>query len=391
MYSSKKEDYKRLHIYPAILILLPLLIYACSDGVTPLDLPDAEITTEQQIQINVTNVTGEPLTGYNLSIDGPTTLDRKDVGESSFIFKDLAEGNYSISIEKDGYVPAESVAEVELLGGEAISHYDEINIVLQERSQPVMLNNRDGGVIRTAPSGEQDIFGEMIELSFSAGALPDELADESGWVQISADRILPSGIDEEFEGTVQSYLRFDPLITDLNEPVTIEIPVKKSSYDGPELTYTLQPGNIPLEVVDSPGTNAETRAKSGRGQQMRANAPGLQNRAVVVNVKVRQSVNWTDFEVLEEGGCGESFSVNHTVTSGDAGPLAMEHSNLAAKLSGQEYTLEKNFNGIPDKEITVEARNRVRTFTVEDEVSELNVNPIQFRKTLTDCHNSGGN
>ncbi|CAN5248293.1 hypothetical protein BH23BAC3_BH23BAC3_34970 [soil metagenome] len=312
MYPSKKENFKRIKIYPVvlILILLPIMFYACSDGVTPLDLPEPEITTEQQIQVNVTNVTGEPLTGYTLSIDGPTTLDRTNVGESSFIFKDLADGNYNISVEKDGYVPAESVADVELPGGEAVSHYDEINIVLQERSQPVKVNYRDGGMIRTAPSGERDIFGEMIELSFSPDALPDELADESGWVQVSADRLLPSGIDEAYEGTVQSYLRFDPVITDLNEPVTIEIPIRKSAYNDIELTYTLQPGDIPLEVVDSPGTNAETRAKSGRGQQMRANAPGLQNSVVVVNVQVRQSVSWTDFVVLEEGGCGESVSVD---------------------------------------------------------------------------------
>lgn len=89
--------------------------------------------------------------------------------------------------------------------------------------------------------------------------------------------------------------------------------------------------------------------------------------------------------------------LTYTVESGDAGANAQEYSNLASKLSGQEYTLQKNFNGIPDKEITVEVRNRVMTFTVRElpsqnviEVSELNVNPIQFRKTLTECHNSGG-
>jgi hypothetical protein len=221
MYPSKKEKNKRVFFWPVILAALILLYYSCSGGMDPHGHPEPVLETEQQLQINVMNVYREAVTGYDLTITGPTSLMRPDVGQSTFVFEDLVSGVYTVSVSKQGYLTAETEVEVELPGGEAVSHYDQVSLILQARTPPVSIDYREGGVIHTAPSAEDGIFGEMISISFAPGALPDGLDDGSGRVLISANRIVPSGIDETYEGTVQSYIRFDPEIAQFNAPVKI--------------------------------------------------------------------------------------------------------------------------------------------------------------------------
>jgi hypothetical protein len=398
MYPLIHGNKKVAAITLSLLATFIIFLHACGGGVDPHSEPEPSVETEQELQIHVTSVDGEELSGFDLTIDGPTTFNQMNIGQSTFIIDELSTGEYHIQVSKDGYLSSGTMVEIIIPEEESISHYDEVALVLQERTPPVSISVNEGGMVQTAPSYESEIEGEMIVFSFDPDAIPGEMADESGQVQFSADRLLPFEIDENYEGTVQSYIQFDPELVDLNQPVTIDIPVKSPSgaYNG-ELTYTLQPGNIPLEVVEAEQSMLLASGNSGYSQQMRANAPGLQNSAVVVNIQVRQSVSWTDFEHVVSGGCGEDVTVNHMVQSGDAGPLAQENSNLASRLSGQTYTLEKEFNGIPNRILSVEVRNRVTHFTVRElpsgnviEESEVNVKPIQFRKVLSECHDSGG-
>jgi len=398
MRSSLKEKFHPYNAFPLFLMLLIFVFVSCSDSWKSYDLPGQEIENEQILNVHVVDINGNPLTGYSLDIDGPVAHHEPGVRKSPFGLENLQDGTYKITVQKEGYIDAEAEVIVDLPGQEGISHYDEISLVLQQRDGGQAIDYREGGTIRTAPSTEQEIFGELITLSFTPNALPAGLADESGQAHVSANRVIPSDIDDTYDGTVQSYIIFDPVVGELNESVTIEIPMKIPSEFSSQLSYTLQPGNIPLEEVGSSlaGSN-EYQKKGARGRQMRANAPGMQNRAVVVNLQVRQSVSWTDFEVESQGGCEEDVTVSYTLQSGDAGELAQEHSNLASKLSGQVYTLDKTFKAIPFKKITVEVRNRIQEFTVRElpsqdviEESYVHVKPIQFRTILTDCHNSGG-
>ncbi|REL33815.1 carboxypeptidase regulatory-like domain-containing protein [Rhodohalobacter sp. SW132] len=397
MSSSFKEKYRKYYNSPIFLILLISVFSSCSDW-NSYDLPGQEIENEQQLLINVVDVNENSITGYTLDIEGPVSHHQSGVTKSTFALDNLQDGTYKITVKKEGYLDAETDITVDLPGKDVTSHYDEVSLVLQQRADTQVIDYREGGIIRTAPSVENEIFGEPITLSFSPYALPSSLADETGHVQISANRIIPTDIDETYEGTVQSYIIFDNGIGELNESVSIEIPMQIASEYAGELTYTLQPGNIPLEIVESSvsGSN-EMQNKGSRGRQMRAKAPGLQNYAVVANLQVRQSVSWTDFKVVEQGGCEEDVTVSYTLESGDAKTLAQQHSNLASKLSGQTYTLDKTFKGVPFKKVTIEVRNKIREFTVRElpskteiEHSEVQEKPIQFRTILKDCHNSGG-
>jgi hypothetical protein len=171
-----------------------------------------------------------------------------------------------------------------------------------------------------------------------------------------------------------------------------------SLLESGELVYTLQPGDIPLKAVEPPaGAGGAGLANEENILLLSGEVSVLQNSSVTSNHQVRQSVSWTEFEVVAQGGCEEDVFVSHTVEAGEAGPLAQEHSNQARKRSSQTYTKEREFSARPFREITVEARNRVVTFTVRErpsgnvaEESSVNANPIQFRQILTECHDSGG-
>ena len=395
-FNIEKKGY--FSAFTALFCTIFFFLYACGDGVSPHVSDNLTPETEQQLQIVAVTPGGDSVSGFDLSISGPVSLQQSGIMSEPFLLNNLKPGNYTVTASMPGYLSSEAEVHVELPEGD-ISHYDRVTLIMQERSSVSMVNWSSGGEVSSAPAAAGNWNAAPLTLSLPPGALPESAADASGLVQITADRILPRDIDEQYEGTVQSYIHFDPEITDLNTPVTIDIPVKDLSDLIPGLTYTLEPGNIPLEPVgeELAAEKQSGMEMQGRGMQMSANVPGLQRRAVVAKMNVRKSVSWTDFEEVASGACGEGLSVFHEVESGDAGEMALALSNLAAMLSGQTYTLEKDFNGIPDRELSIEVRNRVKTFTVRElpsqsilETSEVNVKPIQFRLHLNECHNSGG-
>jgi hypothetical protein len=379
-----------------------LLIVSCRetlDNVT-YSSPELEIDTERQLTINVIEPDGSPLTGYDLLIEGPTTVSESAVGQSEYVFDDLASGTYTISITREQYISESVSVDIQLPEEADESYYDEITVALNERTPPVTFNNSEESVIETAPSAREQISGEPATFIFPANTFPEELEDEDGNVSISVTRASPADINNAFdEGTVKDLLEFEPGDIDLNEESTVEFPVAipEELFDDQteDLGFTLQPGNIPVELIEVETVSSlQANFNTFRKLRLRTKLNRLQRYHLVPNRRVTKSTGFTEYRQVGRSACGEPVTVTIETETGVPGPAA--RALLKGPFVNRTVTQTRTFDGIPGARTTVEVQNRTITYTVTGPgnrvIEEITVLTPKFsiRVTLNNCHDSGG-
>lgn len=394
------------------LVTFTFLAISCSDSVDVItyDPPVSEIEEQIELLIGITDAAGNELTGYDIAIIGPVSASASNVGESSYRFTNFRDGQYQITVTKNGFDQGQIVYEAELPGAAGVSYYDDVSISLQELAPPVPVSNSEGGSVSAGGSAVGDDGEEpTATVTFSPGTFPTALEDENGNVQVSVTRVVSNQEDNTDDGSSGEYFVFQPDNTDLNVDAEIELPIaipeqesENVSGGAEALQFFLQPGDIPLNPVNNDnevqqsGKEFLERAFFGR-RFFRSFISRFRRYRIVPNRRVTSSTATTDFSIVTSSACGASLSFNHTISSGQAGPLARAYSSTARKFSNRSYRALREIDGVAGTRITVEEQHRIITFTVSStstgnilEVSEIEAGPVFIRITRTNCHNSGG-
>jgi|GEM_PF-1302554 len=408
---KRKRDGIRGTIY-IFLCTFIFLVSSCSDSVDLItyDPPVSEIEEQVELLIEITDAEGNELTGYNIAISGPVNASASNVGESSYRFTNFRDGEYQITVSKDGFDQEQIVYEAELPGAAGQSYYDEISISIQELAPPVPVSNSDGGTITAGGTAVGDDTTEPVAtISFSPGTFPGGLEDEDGNVQVSVTRVVSNQDNNIYDGSSSESIVFLPDNTDLNVEAEIELPIAVPNQEsanvsgGAEaLQFVLQPGNIPL----TPVANSNELEQSGKvfsesmflgRRAFRSSISRFQRYRIVPNRRVTRSRTSSDFSRVAGSACGEPLILNRTIASGEAGPLATAYSAITRKFSNRNYRLSREIAGVAGTRITVEEQHRIITFTVTNtatgtvlEESSVKAGPFFLRISRSNCHDSGG-
>lgn len=402
-------------IFTSIVALL-FISYACSDTVDVItyDSPEFTIQGERELIVSVNSSDGQALTGYDIIIDGPTSASQSGVSQSTFLFTDLATGEYTITASRDGYVSSSINLEINLPSDDTESYFNEAELFMRERAPSVVVNNNGESVIETAPSDAEGQEGQTVSMMIPAGAFPQDAVDGEGNINISVTRSVPSQIDNEYnEGSTQDIFDFEPAGLELNEDIEIDIPVAmseqmaaslgiSSSDSGSDngINFVLQPGNIPVELVEensksasvTSGSSLETRNFSRRfSAKVKINK--FQQYRLVSNIRITSSVGLSNPQVIARSGCGLDVTVNHSFQTGTLSPTI---SRFVKKKPNRSITRSASYQGAPGVILTVSAQHETVTYTARRangsviESSTINRPPVTFTVTSRNCHNSGG-
>lgn len=406
----------------AFLVSLIFISYACSDTVDVLtfDTPEVVVEGERQLLVVVNTSGGQSLTGYDITIEGPTTASESGVAQSTYRFTDLNTGEYTITASREGYVSSSIDVEVVLPQDDAESYYNEAELFLRERAPSVVVNNNEDSVIQTAPADGEGVEGETVSMSIPAGAFPVDAVDENGDISISLTRSVPSQVDSGTEGTTSDFFDFSPGDIDLNEEIELEIPVSipgdlvaslgiasGSSFSANAengISYVLQPGNIPVELVEDNGSNSTISSDSGLGQSIETQSffkryrakvriKKLQKYRLVSNVNISTNKQMSSPTVIARSECAADVTGIYRFETGTLSPFFRKFVKVKASRS---IAQSASFEGIPGARLTVRGQHETVRYTARDangsiiETSTLNLPPVKISVSLGNCHNSGG-
>ena len=378
-----------------------LLFAACNETVSNITFtaPEPPVESERILAVNVTDASGTDLTGYDINITGPTQISATGVAQPQFVFSNLANGIYSITIERDQYV-TDSVSEIVVLpADEANSYYNEVTVVLYERSEPVSVNNATGGTVSTAVAKREGISGQTASITFPGNAFPSGLEDENGNVNFSMTRAASGRLNNSFpEGTVIDFFDFQPSDFDLNEEAEIEfplnIPAELAGAAG-NIQFVLQPGNIPVELIEEAG-KFKTAEGSFRSFRARSRISRFQRYHIVPNRLLVRSVSFSEFRNAGRSRCSEPVTISIDTETGIPGPAARALLNGPFPYTSQTFTTSRSFDAVEGLRTNVEVRNRTTNYRVQTPggqvIEESSVkNPVlTVRVTFNGCHDSGG-
>lgn len=411
------------------LLFIFMFTFACRSSTDPDPEPEPEeIIGEQELAIEVASSDREPLTGYNIDIDGPTSASSDNVSESTFVLTDLASGEYSVTVEKDGFITGQIAFTLDVPEDISDSFFATRSIFIREKTPPVTINNNEDTSVATAPSEDPDGEGATI-FDIPAGSFPDEVLDEDGNVSMSVTRMRTNQITQTDDEIVLDEFAFDPSGFELNNPISMSffVAIDTDFFEG--ASYALQPGNIPLTVVDDPA--AIQSASKIYGHQNHQNVGSLfltaPRSATVVSplttlVMIKSqidaggggasgfSMDFTDetsFNVVQSltSECGAPNTLSFTE---DIGPAAdqTEERNLFSRFTTDipEFVANKSYSKTEtarqDRRIqqTAEIKSRTLTVTtfrgqtqVNSSTLTFNMDEVKFGAELLPCHDSGGN
>jgi len=419
--NSMLKIINRNKLIVASLLSFIFISYACSDTVDVLtfDTPELVIEAERQLLVTVNTSGGQSLTGYDITIEGPTSASESGVGESTYLFTNLSTGDYTITASRDGYVTASVDVEIVLPQNETESYYNEAELFLRERAPFVVANNNEDNVIQTGPSDAEGVEGETVSMSIPAGAFPQDAVDEDGNISISLTRSVPSQVDTEFEGAASDIFDFAPDGLDLNEEIELEIPIAipaqlvaslgiasgpYNANSGHGISYVLQPGNIPVELVEDNGSNSAISGDSGYSQSIETRVPvrrfrakvmikKLQKYKLVSNVRITQHRELSSPRVIARSECAADITGFYDFETGNLSPLLRKFIKVKAS---RTIARPFSFEGVPGSRLTVRGQHETVRYTARDasgaviETSTLNKPPITVSVSLGNCHNSGG-
>jgi len=378
-----------------------LLFAACKETVTNItyDTPELPVEVERTLTVKVTDALGNDLTGYDINITGPTQISATDVAEPQFVFDNLADGSYSITVQRNQYVTDSINEAVVLPAEESESYYNEVNMVLYERSEPVTVNNAAGGTVSTAVAYREGITGQTASITFPGNAFPADLQDDNGNVNFSLTRAAPATLNNSFpEGTVIDYFDFQPSDFDLNEEAEIEFPISipdEMAGNAGSVQFVLQPGNIPVELTEETG-KIETAQGVFRRFRAKSRISRFQRYHIVPNRRLVRTVSFSDYRQVGRSRCSEPVTVSIETESGIPGPAARALLNGPYPFTSQTFTTSRSFDAVNGVRTNVEARNRTTIYSVRTPagqvIEETTVNNpvLSVRVSFNGCHDSGG-
>lgn len=390
---------KRRLIRPLTILLL-VAVFGCSENVDTITYETPQVSEEGETELTIEVIDAEDaaVTGYDIAIEGPTTVSESGVGSSAYTFTDLQSGTYSITITKEGYLEAETEAEVELPEEATGGFSSEVLVVLTKKTPPVKVDNSQDTTVETAPSNNPGEEGLTTTLNIPAGSFPDDVVNEDGTVDLSVTRSNPNNVIETEEGTVDDVILFDPEGTELNNPIEVSIPIEVPQELEGNIQYVLMPGNIPLELTEN-AQSAMVAAGSAGYQAVKKGTAEIEilgEYYVVADVEVRQSgATFTEPVVVETSGCGEGVDAEYSI---DVVPPGQAIQRFVSGYAKNSRTVTKSLskNGVEGLKITVRGQHKTKTITLLDgdgnTILEETVNLPAIRLTVetSNCHNSGG-
>jgi len=386
-----------------ISILALLIVYSCSDTVDVItyDTPELTITGTQVLAVEVNRSDGQSMTGYDISISGPTSASQNNVQQSVFVLDDLASGTYTVLVEREGYISDEFEVEIELPDEATATYYYEAEAYLRLKAPSVVIINDQDNVIQTGPSDDPGLIGQEMSLDILAGTFPESVVNSNGNVSVSVTRARPSVVDNTFDGTTQAIFYFEPDDVELNQEVEVTFPIVVPGDNPDNVSYTLEPGNIPvtLELDEAAKLSGGQLTELNDNQQVTASfrfgrfrINRFRRYRLVPDVTISASSSFTNPRSIATSGCGLDVDVEHTFERGTLGPVIGSFVNIPQKT----YTHGVAYDGVIGTRLTVSVQKRTVTYTARNrngqvlETATIQRPPLIFTVTARSCHDSGG-
>jgi hypothetical protein len=244
-----------------IVLLAMAMVSSCSDPVGTVtyespELPDGERT----LVIKATDSKDAPITGFNLQITGPTSVNAT-VSGSEYTFTNLASGLYTIVITKEGYIGASYQLPVTLPNNPKVDFSSSFTVKATQLTPPVPISNATGGTVQAPGPSSEGPRSQPTQVSIPAGAIPG-----TGTTQVSVTRTAPVSITQTaqqqkaapgasventlnripLDGIVLSFNNNGSAVTQFNTAVNLDIPMSVPvSIRDVEYRFVLMSGSDP--------------------------------------------------------------------------------------------------------------------------------------------------
>jgi hypothetical protein len=181
----------RNRLYLVILLLAMVMVSSCNDPVGTITLESPEIPDgARELVIRATDSKDAPLSGFNLQITGPTSVNATVPG-SEYVFTNLASGVYTIVITKEGYVGASYQLPVVLPDNPKIDFKANTVVKATQLTPPVPVSNATGGTVQAPGPAASGPRSQPTQVSIPAGAIPG-----AGTTQVSVTHAPPAPVTQ---------------------------------------------------------------------------------------------------------------------------------------------------------------------------------------------------
>lgn len=393
-----------------VALFLAVVMYGCSDAVGTIEYTTPPVVPgERVLSIKVENPAGQPVTGYDLSIAGPTTASVSNVGSATYNFSNLNSGEYTITATRSGYVEGAVREQIELPADISSNFRGEVKVVLTPRAPAQPVSNASGATIQTAPAPGS--AQATITLNIPPNAFPASALDASGNVNVGLSRAKAGATTTTSQegSTPSDIFDFEPSGVTLNIPIEaaleLDIPANLNLATT-QLTLEGQDGAIIQLVPD--GSTASKTFVNEDGELMATrrfvfSINRLQRYALIVPIRITTTSGWTNFRnVASSPSCGAGVNAVYNFSRGVLNTLQLNYMTSFTNFPLSDLNINPNYSdsytveGVQGVRSVVSARNRTQTRSFVQGSTTLasftfNVNTVEFRVTTTNCHNSGGN
>ena len=134
-------------LFPLVVILAVLVLARCDEpvGIITYEQPELPDGTRELV-VRVTDDKNTPITGYALTITGPTSV-QVNVTGNEYIFTNLANGLYTLQVSKSGFVGSVMEVPVTLPTNPKLNFFAASNVRITALAPPVPVNNAQGGTV----------------------------------------------------------------------------------------------------------------------------------------------------------------------------------------------------------------------------------------------------
>ena len=368
---------------------------SCKKNIGP-DNPEAPPVLDgtRQIVINAKQFNLQSISDYTLKITGPENSTVNPSGQS-YVLSNIKNGNYTISLSKNGYIGMTKVVHVELPTDNTVTWKYSVDLYLVKKSTPVAINNATGGTI-TLPAtgmGPNGTNGKPTIITIPAGAISGTGTTEIAVTLIPVD---PSAAFSQTvnggTGSVSFYCEPEGLT--FNVPVTISIPM-----DIPASIATA----VPYHFARKSG-NVSTGDLSFSGEQFLMNVNPDGSTADVQIIKcsywqvvgdytISETTSFSNYLVAGSSQFGTSLTGVYT-TTGTYGSVYCSLLDLPI----HQVTISEAFSypAVEFYKIEASARHTNRVYSVKVNSTNTTIeqfsipsSPVEFLFLLL-THNQGG-
>ena len=272
---------------------------------------------------------GNPINNANVRLNprGETTLTGSD---GRFQFNDLAEGSYSLSLSKNGYVDLDDDYVIKIENGNSISR----DVQMQKEQSSLKIVDNDGNTVSELDFGNDAGLNQKTFSIFNNGNITLEftITKTSNWI----DEVVPSTGTVSVGDTKPIYVIINRDLLGYGENRT-NLLITTPNAGGIELEVKAKKSSNAPEVLTMDVTNITAKSASCGGNVISDGGSDVTSRGICWNTSPHPTIN--NSTATSGSGIG-AYSCNMTNLQNNTTYYVRAYANNSAGIS---YGEEKSF------------------------------------------------